>query len=83
MFLAGTGIILLPAGAGAADVLAQNPAGAALVIAPDVPAFLAAAARRHLPVHAAGTISGFNYSRGRPAALSLFLADSPSSPPAR
>jgi 4-amino-4-deoxy-L-arabinose transferase-like glycosyltransferase len=73
MFLAGTGVTLLPNGAAAAEMLARAPGDAVLVTAADVPGFLAEAARRHVAPRAMTTLSGFNYSRGKAVVLTLYV----------
>jgi 4-amino-4-deoxy-L-arabinose transferase-like glycosyltransferase len=73
MFLAGTDVTLLPNGAEAADALARAPGDAVLVTAADMPGFLAEAALRHFVPRVLTTVSGFNYSRGRPVVLTLYV----------
>ena len=68
MFLAGTRVILLPNGKGAADL----KAGAVIVTAQDEAAYLAEAARRHHAPHPLAQIEGFNYSRGAWTRLDVF-----------
>jgi 4-amino-4-deoxy-L-arabinose transferase-like glycosyltransferase len=81
MFLAGTRMVLLPNGRGAADFLARAPADAVLVTRSELAPFLAEAARRHIEPHAAATITGFNYSRGAKTDLTLFLLGGAAHPP--
>jgi 4-amino-4-deoxy-L-arabinose transferase-like glycosyltransferase len=73
MFLAGTSLSLLPDGRSAAAALATGAADLVLVEAADLPAFEAELARRHRLATELDAISGFNYSRGRWATLSLFV----------
>jgi 4-amino-4-deoxy-L-arabinose transferase-like glycosyltransferase len=74
MFLAGTHMVLLPNGKGAADFLARSSDDAVLVTGEDVAAFLAEAARRHIQPRQIDDIDGVNYSRGRNVDLKLFLS---------
>jgi 4-amino-4-deoxy-L-arabinose transferase-like glycosyltransferase len=76
MFLAGTKIVLLPNGRGAADLLARAPGDAVLVTDADLAAFLAEAARRHIAARQVAAVNGVNYSRGARTGLTLFLSGS-------
>jgi hypothetical protein len=72
LFLAGTGTVLLRDGPTAADWLAAAPGRLAGVGERDIPAFMAQAARIGLTPIEQGTVTGFNYNRGRRQAVVLF-----------
>ena len=71
MFLAGTDTLLSPTGADAAQAMRAGQAVAAAVARPDLASFRAEAARLGMAVQDWGTLTGFNYSRGRPVVLTL------------
>lgn len=74
VFLMGTAT-RLTSGSGAADVLLHTPGAAAVVEAearPDFDAAIAASGRR---VETVARVDGFNYSRGRPASLTVFVLE--------
>ncbi|MEJ0048664.1 MAG: phospholipid carrier-dependent glycosyltransferase [Rhodospirillales bacterium] len=73
MFLIGSQLSYRPTGASAAQALASGK-HAALVDDTNVAGFLAQAARLGLHPRAAATIDGFNYSRGKSARMTLFVA---------
>jgi 4-amino-4-deoxy-L-arabinose transferase-like glycosyltransferase len=80
VFLLGTRTRLVD-GAGAARHLVATPGAVAAVDIREMAAFRAAAAAAGLALREAGTVEGFNYSRGRRQALTLFLAEaSPAAP---
>jgi len=58
-------------GIGAAGHLAAHPDSLALVVDAERPAFLAAAAAAGLAVVDYGRVDGFNYSRGKPIAITV------------
>jgi 4-amino-4-deoxy-L-arabinose transferase-like glycosyltransferase len=64
-FLGGTDAAFLATAQDGAAALASRQVVAVLVSDRDRAAFAAAAAGLGLPVHLAGSVSGFNYSRGR------------------
>jgi 4-amino-4-deoxy-L-arabinose transferase-like glycosyltransferase len=72
MMLAGTTTAMLASGPDGAAALADGAIKSLVVSDRDQEAFLASAASLGLHVKARGTISGFNYSRGRWVALTLF-----------
>ncbi len=60
----------------AADLLAGNPGcGIAVTSEPDRAAFLAAASEIDVSVVAVETFDGFNYTRGRPVRLTVYIAE--------
>lgn len=72
VFLAGTGTVLLRDGPTAARWLAEAPDRLAGVGERDLAAFMAEAARIGLAPAEQGTVTGFNYNRGRRQAVVLF-----------
>jgi 4-amino-4-deoxy-L-arabinose transferase-like glycosyltransferase len=74
VFLLGSGTELLPADA-AASALAQHRAASAIVAQSQKAAFEQALARLGAVAHAAGTVSGLDYSTGKPVTLTLFKRD--------
>jgi 4-amino-4-deoxy-L-arabinose transferase-like glycosyltransferase len=72
VFLAGTDTRLLPTGWDAARLLSENAQAVIAVGDRDMEAFREGAARVGLASHAIGAVEGYNYSRGRPTALTLF-----------
>ena len=75
IFALGAGIRLLPDGPAAAVFLAEAPGRLAAVADRQEPAFRAEAAARGLALREHGIVAGFNYSRGRRVALTLFGTD--------
>ncbi len=74
VFLAGTGTVLTD-GAGAAERLGGHPAcGIAAVTDREEPAFLAAAKKAGLALHAGGRIDGINYSKGHRLTIRFYTA---------
>jgi 4-amino-4-deoxy-L-arabinose transferase-like glycosyltransferase len=71
VFLLGTGTLLLPPEAGAA-ALARHKVAAALVAQTQEAAFRAAMIRLGAMPQAVGSVSGLNYSTGKPVTLTLF-----------
>ncbi|WP_245183218.1 MULTISPECIES: ArnT family glycosyltransferase [unclassified Haematospirillum] len=71
VFLCGTETLLQDA-AGAAQSLIQGKAGAAAIEERELPAFLSMASRQP-DIQEATTISGLNYSRGKPVVLHIFI----------
>jgi 4-amino-4-deoxy-L-arabinose transferase-like glycosyltransferase len=63
---------LLTGGAGAAAYLAAHPHRLAVVSDADRAGFMTGIARQGLTVRPLGRVTGFNYSKGRPVALTLF-----------
>lgn len=60
----------------AADLLRRDPAcGIAVTTEPDQAAFLAAAATAGVAVKLAAEVHGFNYTRGKPVHMSVYLAE--------
>ncbi len=74
LFAMGGGIRLLRNGAEAAAFLGAEPGRLAAVSDRDEAAFRAAATAAGLPLREYGTVTGFNYSRGRRVAISLYGA---------
>ncbi|WP_372621632.1 ArnT family glycosyltransferase [Falsiroseomonas sp.] len=74
-FAMGGGIRLLTDGPAAAAFLAAAPGRLAAVDDRQEAAFRAAAAERGLVLREHGTVTGFNYSRGRRVAISLYGVD--------
>ncbi len=72
MLLAGTATVLSPTGTDGAQALATGHAASAAVAERDEAAFQAEAARLGLRLHALATLRGFNYSRGRATALTVY-----------
>jgi hypothetical protein len=72
VFLAGTDTRLLPTGWDAARLLSENAQAVVAVGDRDMEAFREGAARVGLASHAIGAVEGYNYSRGRTTALTLF-----------
>ncbi|WP_237216887.1 ArnT family glycosyltransferase [Falsiroseomonas oryziterrae] len=75
MFALGSEIRLLRSGPDAAAFLAGEPSRIVAVGDRDEAAFRAEAASRGLRLREHGTVTGFNYSRGRRVAISLFGVD--------
>ncbi len=73
VFLAGTQTVLLPDGAQAARALQAGTAGAVVVSDRELARFAGAARSEGLSFHDAGSVAGFNASRGRWVTLSLML----------
>ena len=73
MFLAGTGTIMEPTAATGAAALASGQIAALLVDDRDMAAFGAEAGRLGIVPRAVSVMNGFNYSRGRWTALTLYL----------
>ncbi len=71
VFLRGTRTDLTDA-PGAVAFLESHPQGVAIIEAKSKPAFDAALAAAHARAEQVGEVDGFNYSRGRPAALGLW-----------
>ncbi|HVI51617.1 MAG TPA: glycosyltransferase family 39 protein [Candidatus Sulfotelmatobacter sp.] len=71
VFLMGTKTRLTD-GKGAADFILQTPHGVAVIEAEARPAFETAMAEAGRHANAVMQVDGFNYSRGRPAALTVF-----------
>jgi 4-amino-4-deoxy-L-arabinose transferase-like glycosyltransferase len=71
VFLLGTGTQLLPPQA-AAEALAQHRVAAAIVEQRQDAAFRQALSKLGAPAQAAGTVSGLDYSTGKPVTLTLF-----------
>jgi 4-amino-4-deoxy-L-arabinose transferase-like glycosyltransferase len=71
VFLHGTDTLLADA-AGAADFLKDHPNGWAAIEAAAAPDFQAQADKDELTLEKAGEVDGFNYSRGRPARITLY-----------
>jgi 4-amino-4-deoxy-L-arabinose transferase-like glycosyltransferase len=71
LFLAGPHMLLMPNGKSAADALARDRV-AAIVNDSDLAAFLAESAEQGMSPTALGTVSGYNYSRGRPVTLTIY-----------
>jgi 4-amino-4-deoxy-L-arabinose transferase-like glycosyltransferase len=74
MFAKGSEIALLRNGADAARFLAEQPGRLVAVADRDEAGFRAEAATRGLALRDHGTVAGFNYSRGRRTAITLFTA---------
>jgi 4-amino-4-deoxy-L-arabinose transferase-like glycosyltransferase len=72
MFLAGTDIVMEPTAQLGAAALASGQVAALLIGNRYVTAFQAEAGRLGIAPHAVGNASGFNYSRGRRMALTLY-----------
>jgi len=72
VFLTATGIKLAPNGADAAAFLAGHPGAFALVEQRERAAFDQGLARAGIAVDSVGTVTGFNYSRGRKVTIALF-----------
>jgi hypothetical protein len=72
LFAVGGDIRLLRNGAEAAGFLADGPGRLVAVADRDEAAFRAAAGQRGLALREHGTVAGFNYSRGRRVAISVF-----------
>jgi hypothetical protein len=70
-FLAGPYIMLMPNGTSAAYAMAHGRT-TAIVNDDDLTAFTAEATKLGLSPHKLGNVAGYNYSRGRPAALTIF-----------
>ena len=77
MFLAGTDTVLAPTGADGADALATGQAAVAAVAERDLASFGAEAAKLGLLPYPWATVRGYNYSRGRQTALTLFRSQGP------
>jgi 4-amino-4-deoxy-L-arabinose transferase-like glycosyltransferase len=73
MFLAGTSTAMLPTGQSGAQALASGQVATLLVSEWDEAGFDAEAARLGMVPHAFAVVSGFNYSRGRRTALTLYV----------
>ncbi len=73
MFLAGTSTAMLATGQAGAQALADGQVATLLVSERDTVAFEAEAARLGIAPRAFAVVSGYNYSRGRRAALTLYM----------
>ena len=72
VFLTETGIDLAKDGETAADFLAANPTGVALVEERQIEGFLRRAGQKGLRPVRKWTLNGFNYSRGQPVKISIY-----------
>jgi len=72
VFLTETAIELAPDGKAAARYLADHPEGVALIEEKELDAFLREAAAIGLKPERKWTLSGFNYSRGKRVAISIY-----------
>jgi hypothetical protein len=72
MFETGTDTRLLPDGRAAAEALESGKTSIVLVERRTEPAFLSAAEARHIKIDKIDEIDGFNLSRGRFVALSVY-----------
>jgi 4-amino-4-deoxy-L-arabinose transferase-like glycosyltransferase len=73
MFLAGTSTMMLPTGQSAAQALANGQVGTVLISELDEAAFKSEATQLGMAPHGFAVVSGFNYSRGRRTALTLYI----------
>jgi len=76
IFLSGTKTILT-SGSGAAQHLLTGPDTAAIVEGRELPAFTTALGGRADTVREAATVSGTNYSKGKPVTLHVFVRKAP------